>query len=164
MQRQRKCVLCALQYRESDNIGQWRCRYHTANLAYVENSPVKRYLCCRKPIGSAGCVACDHTEEQSTYAGPTPLLLVPRFFLQSRETVTRPPIAASVLAVTDVAESLECPMWTHVEFRDPADIRPHEEEPGPKGDTESRMRQHILLDNPVLVLRANHFRLPVVNQ
>lgn len=162
MQRQRKCALCAVFYHERNNVGQWRCRYHTGLLAQsAGNVHVKRYLCCNRPNGSAGCVACDHTEDSSTYAGPTPLLLVPRFFLQASETVARAPIAASVLAVPNIAEALECPMWTHVDFRDADDIIPPEENPGPKGDKETRMRKLILSDSPVLVLRANHFRLPL---
>lgn len=66
MQRTRKCVRCGRAYKESDNIGSWRCVEHVGGY-----DPVRRlYDCCDN--NNAGCVVCDHAESlQTPYPGST---------------------------------------------------------------------------------------------
>lgn len=161
MQRQRKCALCPLYFRESENIGQWRCRYHSRRLRRSDGSSPQRYECCDGTVQSAGCVECDHVEDRNEYAdGASPLLLVPRFFLNSSQAVTRAPILASVLFAPDVKAELGNGIWQHRDFRDPADIRPSAEDAEPGTTDEDYVREYTFRNDPLLVLRVNHFRLP----
>lgn len=162
MQRQRKCALCPLYFREAENIGQWRCRYHSRPLGRTTDGLTpRRYECCGGPMQSAGCVECDHVEDKTEYGnGASPLLLVPRFFLNSSQTVTRAPIATSVLFTPDVKAELRNEIWQHREFRDPADVRPRPEDAEPGTTDEDYVQEYTFSNAPLLVLRVNHYRLP----
>ena len=55
----RTCIRCARTYREVDNYGAWSCpAYHPS----PSLSPYRPHACCRRPRGSPGCVAADHTD------------------------------------------------------------------------------------------------------
>ena len=62
----RLCVrpLCGHYYRERDNLGAWKCKYHPGQLvgAVCADVHAKRgtYACCGQVCTSRGCTRCDH--------------------------------------------------------------------------------------------------------
>lgn len=56
-----RCVRCRQRYRECDNMGTWKCRYHPG-VPYQGT-----YSCCRSRDGEIaydnGCMRCDHSQD-----------------------------------------------------------------------------------------------------
>lgn len=61
--RDRRCVLCGVQYVEGDHVGRLACRVHPGVRVTVSR-PTSHYSCCGRQSDGAGCVAVDHMDTQ----------------------------------------------------------------------------------------------------
>jgi hypothetical protein len=62
--RLRQCVNCGYTFSEQNNIGHWKCkRFHPMG-RYATNGDTT-YRCCKRAVGSPGCVPADHTDSDA---------------------------------------------------------------------------------------------------
>lgn len=62
--RARQCVNCGYVFSELNNIGRWKCKRFHPMARYATNGDTK-YQCCKRTVGSLGCVPADHTDSHA---------------------------------------------------------------------------------------------------
>lgn len=136
LRRPRTCVLCKMQYRERENIGQWQCSYHPGRMGLACSRPSDGYLngtlfqvwsCCGKDNWARGCTRCDHADEQF---GPSICILatVPQFLLALKSE--QPKDAALCVVAPRPVTIVDGPSsaWICPDIRNERDIRNELEE------------------------------------
>jgi hypothetical protein len=143
----RMCVRCRRLYKESENIGQWKCSYHIGRV----NEMLGRYTCCDKPASHAafGCRRCDHADLNAPHllhyypttasGGGRHCALVPRFVTM----YVLQPQRESIVS-TEILDA----SWSVHDIRAASDV---------KGEREEALyRNYLRAKNTLYVARADY--------